>query len=452
MINDILDLSKIEAGKMELQCEEFSIPSALDGILSVVRDMANKKNHSLQTNAPVDLPDIYADPVKFKQIMYNLLSNAIKFTPEGGSITIDGSLEDDTFLISVTDTGIGISSEDQLNLFDEFKQVDSSYSRQHEGTGLGLALTKRLVEMHGGAIRVESELDKGSKFSFTLPARIGHITFFSNEKTSLTLEFTEPLEAKPSEDKPRKTVLVAEDNLLAAQLLAIYLIEAGYSVVVARNGEEAVKKAQEIKPFAITLDVMLPKKDGWQVLQELKNIAETENIPVIIVSIVDEHDIAVSLGAVGYLIKPIDKRQLLHILTELDLPAKENDAPLKVLVIDDRKEDVKLIQSILSDEGLEILPALSGAEGVDKAINEEPDLIILDLIMPDMSGFDVVDRIRGNPEAMDIPIIICSAKDITPEEREMLNGKIQSVVQKGDVAKNQLLTAIKKIEKFQAKS
>ena len=451
MINDILDLSKIEAGKMELQCEEFALLTALDGILSVVRDMANKKKLTVQINAPADLPDIYADPVKFKQIMYNLLSNAIKFTPEGGSITIEASLRDDEFFISVTDTGIGISPEDQLHLFDEFKQIDSSYSRQYEGTGLGLALTKRLVEMHGGEIGMESEPGKGSRFAFSLPARVVPINFFGPENTSLTLEFTEPLEVEPAADKPRKTVLVAEDNLQAAQLLAIFLIEAGYNVVVARNGEEAVKKAREIKPFAITLDVMLPKKDGWQVLQELKSLAETENIPVIIISIADECDIGVSLGAVGYLIKPVDKRQLLHILTELDLPAKENGVPRRILVIDDQEADVKLIQTVLADEGFEVLLALNGAEGVDKAISEKPDLIILDLIMQDMSGFDVVDRIRNNPEAMAIPIIICSAKDITSEEREMLNGKIQSVVQKGAGAKNELLTAINKIEKFQAK-
>jgi signal transduction histidine kinase/DNA-binding response OmpR family regulator len=445
MINDVLDLSKIEAGKMELHCEEFSITTVLDGTLSVVRDMATKKNLSLQINAPDNLPDIYADPVKFKQIMYNLLSNAIKFTPEDGSITIDVSLENDKFLISVTDTGIGISPEDQLYLFDQFKQVDSSYARQYEGTGLGLALTKRLVSMHGGDIQVESEPGKGSKFAFNLPARSSRL--FSQGKPSVTLEFTEQMKTEPSEQESRKTVLIAEDNLQAAQLLAIYLIEAGYNVAVARDGEEAVKKAREAKPFAITLDVMLPTKDGWQVLQELKNFSETKNIPVIIVSIVDEYDIGFSLGAVGYLVKPVDRKQLLQTLAELDL----HGAPLKILVIDDQLEDVKLIETILSGEGFEVLEALSGAEGVDKAIKEKPDLIILDLIMPGMSGFDVVDRIRESAEAMEIPIIICSSKDISSEEREMLNGKIQSVVRKGDVAKSELLATIRRIEKIQTK-
>ena len=450
MINDVLDLSKIEAGKMELYCEEFSIPAALDGILSIVRDMANKKKLALQINTPDDLPDIYADPVKFKQIMYNLLSNAIKFTPDDGTVIIDTALEKDKFLVSVTDTGIGISPEDQLHLFDQFKQVDSSYARQYEGTGLGLALTKRLVEMHGGEIWVESELGKGSKFSFTLPARTP-ITFFSQENPLVNLEFTEPPEIESAEDKSRKTVLIAEDNLQAAQLLTIYLIEAGYNVVVARDGESAIKKAREVKPFAITLDVMLPKKDGWQVLQELKNFAETKNIPVIIVSIVDESDIGFSLGAVGYLVKPVDKNQLLQTLTKLDLPAKANGVPLRILVVDDQPEDVRLIRTILSNEGFEVLESLSGSEGIDKAISEKPDLIILDLLMPDVSGFDVVEQIRQSTEAREIPIIICSAKDISSEEREILRGKIQSVVQKGDIAKSELLAAIKRIEELHTK-
>jgi len=450
MINDVLDLSKIEAGKMELHCEEFSLSNTLDDILSVVRDMANRKNLTLRINTSDDLPDIYADLVKFKQIMYNLLSNAIKFTPADGSITIDASLENDEFLISVTDTGIGISPEDQLHLFDEFKQVDSSYSRQYEGTGLGLALTKRLVTMHGGDIGVKSELGKGSQFYFTLPACPSR--FFNHEQSSVTLEFAEPPETELSEHKPRKTVLVAEDNLQAAQLLTIHLMDAGYNVVVARDGEETVKKVREVKPFAITLDVMLPKKDGWQVLQELKNFPETEKIPVIIVSIVDEYDIGFSLGAVGYLVKPIDKKQLLNTLAELDLPTKEDDAPRRILVIDDQPEDIKLIKTVLSGEGFEVLEALSGAEGIDKVFHEKPELIILDLIMPDMSGFDVVDRIRESKEAMEIPIIICSAKDISAEEREMLNGKIQSVVRKGDVARSELLTAIRRIEELRLSS
>jgi signal transduction histidine kinase/CheY-like chemotaxis protein len=450
MINDVLDLSKIEAGKMDLFCEEFSLSAAFDGILSIVRDMANKKHLSLQINVPDDLPDIYADPVKFKQIMYNLLSNAIKFTPNDGKITIDASLEEDKFLISITDTGIGIRQEDQAYLFNEFKQLDSSYARQYEGTGLGLALTKRLVEMHGGEIWVESEVGKGSKFSFALPARTP-AAFFSQENPLVTLEFTASPETESPEAEPRKTVLVAEDNLQAAQLLTIYLIEAGYNVTVAHDGEEAVKKAREVKPFAITLDVMLPKKDGWQVLQELKNFTETKDIPVIIISIVDEFDIGFTLGAIGYLVKPIDKKQLLRTLTKLDLPAKKNDTPLRILVIDDQPEDVKLIGTVLSNEGFEVLESLSGAEGIDKAVSEKPDLIILDLLMPDITGFDVVERIRKSLEARDIPIIICSAKDISAEEREILSGKIQSVVRKGDVAKSELLTAIRRIEEFHAK-
>jgi len=253
MINDILDLSKVEAGKVELQLEEFSVASAMDAVQSIIRDMANKKRLDLQIAVPESLPNTYADPVKLKQIMYNLLSNAVKFTPERGSIAVNAEFRGDEFLISVTDTGIGIAPEDYESIFDEFKQLDSSRSRQYEGTGLGLALTKKLVELHGGRIWLESEgPGLGSRFSFTLPAKKPETEIPQNMQDRL------PSTVQVSDDPEGKTILVVEDTVQAAQLLCIYLTEAGYNTVVAPDGDTAVKMAREVKPFAITLDVMLP--------------------------------------------------------------------------------------------------------------------------------------------------------------------------------------------------
>jgi len=446
MINDILDLSKVEAGKMELQPEEFSVAQAFDDIQSIVRDMANKKKLSLQTIVPEDLPDIYADQVKFKQIMYNLLSNAVKFTLEGGDITVEASFNDDKFLISVADTGIGVRPEDHETIFDEFKQLDSSRSRQYEGTGLGLALTKRLVELHGGEIWVESEgLGMGSKFSFTLPAIKPDVEATHRVAPTKILERSLPqTSGRPLE----KTILVVEDNTQAAQLLCIYLTEAGYNTVVATDGDKAVKMAREVKPFAITLDIMLPKKDGWQVMQELKSFENTYSIPVIIISVVDDQSFGFSMGAVGYLVKPIDKDQLLHTLEKIELAAKVEDTAPRILIIDDRPEDLKLMKAILRGEGYSILEASDGAEGVAKAIEERPDLLILDLLMPGMSGFDVIKSLQEHAEARDIPIIICTVKELTAEDREMLNSKVKSIVQKGEDAKAHLLEAVRKIERF----
>jgi len=440
MINDILDLSKVEAGKMELQPEDFSLAQAMDDVQSIVRDIVNRKHLDLQTVVSEDLPNVHADQVKFKQIMYNLLSNAVKFTPDRGAVTIDVSLDNDEFLISVTDTGIGIEQEDQETIFDEFKQVDSSRTRLYEGTGLGLALTKRLVELHGGRIWVESEgTGMGSKFSFTLPAERPGIEAQYERLEKLAIQSKHPLE---------KTILVVEDNPQAAQLLCIYLTEAGYSAVVATDGNEAVKMAREVEPFAITLDIMLPEKDGWQVMQELKSFRDTRNIPIVIISVVDNQSFGFSMGAVGYLVKPIDKDQLIQTLSKLELAIKTKESAPRILVVDDRMEDIKLMEAILSSEGFDVLKASSGTEGIAKTIQEHPDLIILDLLMPDVSGFDVVKSLQEYPETKDIPIIICSVAELTAEDKEILNSKVMSFIKKGEDAKTQLLEAVRRIERF----
>ncbi|MBC8230663.1 response regulator, partial [bacterium] len=358
--------------------------------------------------------------------------------------TINANFNGDEFLVSVTDTGIGIEPKEQEAIFDEFKQLDSSRSRQFEGTGLGLALTKRLVELHGGRIWVESEgLNKGSKFSFTLPVRMPDVEVPQNILDKL------PLTILPSDDSTGKTILVVEDNVQAAQLLCINLTEAGYNTVVATDGIQAVKMAREVKPFAITLDIMLPKKDGWEVMQELKSFQDTRDIPVIIISIIDNQSIGFSMGAVGYLVKPVSKSQLRCTLNKLEFAEKAEDAMRRILIIDDNPEDLKLMETILHGEGFDVLKALDGVEGIAKAIEEHPDLIVLDLLMPDVSGFDVVESLRKHSETRNIPIIICTVKELTAEDREMLNNKVKSIVLKGENAKTRLLESVRKIEQFQ---
>ncbi len=440
MINDILDLSKVEAGKMELQLEEFSLKEAIDEIQSIIRDMANKKGLGLQVFISDKVSNIYADQVKFKQIMYNLLSNAIKFTING-SITISADCDDENYIISVQDTGIGIEPKNFEVIFDEFKQLDSSRSRQYEGTGLGLALTKRLVELHGGKIWVESEgLGHGSKFSFTIPK------IKQEQKSLAETHIHEPIQIPSLKPHKGKKILIVEDNEHAAQLLRIYLTEVGYETEVAVDGEEAIKKAKQILPFAITLDIMLPKKDGWQVMQELKDFPDTSNIPIIITSIIDDEGLGFSLGAVGYLVKPLDKDQLIGILDKIELTSEQQNP--KVLIIDDNEDDVRLMESILTNEKFSVLKAYNGDDGIDLIFREKPDLIILDLMMPRKNGFDVVKTVWENPEIRDIPIIISTMKEITQEDRDRLNSKVMSIIQKGIDAKEHILQAIRHIEKF----
>jgi signal transduction histidine kinase/CheY-like chemotaxis protein len=353
LINDILDISKVEAGKVELKYEEFSLLDLLSESQTLVNTMASKKNISLESKVEEGITRITADLTRLKQIMYNLLSNAIKFTPDGGRVSVDAKSSDDMAQISVEDTGIGIRKEEQEKVFEEFYQIDGSYARQYQGTGLGLALTKRLVELHGGKIWVESEVDKGSKFTFTIPLRL--------KESPKVIEEEAPTEGKP-------LILVVEDEKQASELLTLYLEGGGYQVAYAFDGVGAIEKAKKLKPFAITLDIILPKKDGLDVLQELKSFPETKDIPVIIISIIENKELGLSLGAADYLVKPIDKAELLHKLQSYGFTAKPGKNP-DILVVDDNPQDVELLTTILEPEGFKVIKAY-GAERGYRECNE----------------------------------------------------------------------------------
>ncbi|MCF6157682.1 MAG: response regulator [wastewater metagenome] len=444
MINDILDLSKIEAGKMELQYEIFPVPEAIQEVYTILKGLANKKEQRLTITIQPDVNTIEADRVKFKQILYNLLSNAIKFTPQNGSITLEAQVKDDRLQVSVADTGIGMKPEEQEKVFKEFWQADSSFARRYEGTGLGLALSKKIIEMHGGKIWFESEYGKGSTFYFSLPLHVRYQAAQARESETKTHH------PETIPDKGANTILVVEDDHTAAHLLTVYLTSAGYNVIVAADGEDAIKKAKASHPFLITLDIMIPKIDGWDVLSELKNYPETADIPVIIVSIVDNQELGYSLGASEYLIKPIGRERLIAAVNTCISPKKKKDKSLRILVVDDDVKAVKYMSTILENEGFEVFKAYNGSAGINLAIQSEPDLMILDLMMPEVSGFDVVEKLRVHPTAKEIPIIICTAKDVTPREKDELNGNILTIVQKGSHTKEDLLSAVKKIEQQRA--
>ena len=438
MINDILDLSKIEAGRMELQYEIFPVHDAIEDVYTILKGLASKKHLELKSTILPDVKNIEADRVKFKQILYNLLSNAIKFTPENGHINVETGIMDDMLQVSVSDTGIGMKPDDREKVFKEFWQADSSFARKYEGTGLGLALTKRIVEMHGGNIWFESDYEKGSIFYFALPL-----------KAQLRKAKLKEIEVKQRQilttgEKEAKMIMVVEDDRMAADLITLYLTNAGYNVIVAVDGEEAIKKAKEFHPFLITLDIMLPKKDGWDVLSELKNSQDTADIPVIIVSIVDNKDLGFSLGAAEYLIKPIDRIKLINTVNACIPAEKDKGKLMKILVVDDDEKAVKYMSAILENAGFDVIKAYSGKAGINLAMNSNPDLLILDLMMPEISGFDVIEKLRTHPTAKSIPIIICSAKEITPADKKVLNGNILAIVQKGTHTKEDLLAAIKK--------
>ncbi|MFN3532709.1 MAG: response regulator [Candidatus Brocadia sp.] len=380
-----------------------------------------------------------ADLIKFKQMLYNLLSNAIKFTPENGKITIrTKSFKNgrDFIEVRVTDTGIGIAPEDYSKIFEEFKQVDSSYSRKYEGTGLGLALTKKLVELHGGKIGFESKVGAGSTFYFTLP-----------KKQSIRLEKRKEESLVPGKPLGHETVLVVEDDPKTNELLCIFLNKSGYNTIPAFDGEEALQKARAFKPFAITLDVMLPKKDGWEVLKELKEDKDVKDIPVLVVSIIDNKDIGFGLGATDYLCKPVNRSELLSKLASYKLPPIVNNAHTRILIIDDEPNSVELLSTLLVSEGYEVLKAYGGKEGIDKAFQYKPDLIFLDLMMPEISGFDVVDKLKTSPETDTIPVIVITAMDLTQADKEKLNHCVSLVMKKGTYSKERFLSDIATLKK-----
>ena len=420
VINDILDLSKVEAGRMELTLAQFEVARALDEVRSLMESLAQRKHHTVEVDVEPGLPSIVADPAKFRQITVNLLSNAIKFTPDGGRIRISARRPpgEPMIEIAVTDTGIGIAPEDTRRIFQEFEQLDSEYVREQQGTGLGLALTKKLVELHGGRIQVESEPAHGSTFRFYLPLRA--------QPNAAAPEPAVPVERGP-------LVLVVEDDPRAGDLLGHFLTEAGYRVAHASTGAQAVALARTLKPDAITLDILLPGEDGMAILGQLKGAPDTRAIPVVVVSITDHRELGLSLGAVEWLVKPVQRRDFVTAVRRSLGPIPVGHTPT-VLVVDDEAPTVELLTETLNRNGLRALSATDGRTGVELALAHRPDVIVLDLVMPGMTGFQVVRQLRDHPAGRNIPILVFTGKELTAEDRARLLDGVQAVVRKDGAA------------------
>jgi len=534
LINDVLDISKIEAGKVELDIKELDLKWLIDSVIPTFEPLIKQKGLTLAVNINKGLPLIYGDEERIKQILINLLSNAVKFTHEGG-ITISARLSErgiepggqPIFVeVCVEDTGIGIKEEDISRIFDKFVQVDLTTIRQYEGTGLGLSITRGLVSLHKGMIWVTTKYGEGSRFCFTLPlkkemlekptepivepriaealaeyfgmpteaflkepeytgkpircweyVRCGqpncpaygskesrcwlilgtHCTGMKiaayPEKVdfckgcevikSLMLESEKeyrPVKAESlrGEEVTKKTVLAIDDNPEAIDILRKYLGE-DYHVVGLLSSEKAVEKAKEIKPLAITLDILMPKKDGWQVLKELKNTPETQDIPVIILSIVEDKKLGFSLGATEYVVKPVEKQVLLRKLKNLEKTRKVK----RVLIVDNEADTVRLIGNVMKEGGYEVTTAYNSEDAIKSIRDFRPDLIVLNLTMPEMRGFDVIEFLKTAEGVRDIPLILLTHKDLSEKEIDDLNGMIQGILNKGVLTKEDLLKEIK---------
>jgi PAS domain S-box-containing protein len=437
LINDILDLSKIEAGKMELHVEEFPVAYFIETIQRVLKSALDEKNLTLVSEVGDDVEQLVVDQTRFRQILVNLVSNAVKFSKQDGKITISVKRVDNEIEIAVRDEGMGIKPEDVGRLFHAFQQA-SNAEKLEEGTGLGLVITKKLVELHGGRIWVDSEWEKGTTFTFRIPMVLpGEVVESADQLVRMVQAQGVPTTA---DEKP--LVLIIEDNRHAIQLLETYLQEAGYRTAVAGNGLEGLEKAKELRPHLITLDIFMPQKDGWQVLQELKRHPICKQIPIIIISISDEKKLAFSMGAVDYFVKPVNKRELLDALSRIPLRRSDEGQHRKVLVIDDDKNALDLIEVILEGEGYDVMKTHDGKDGLALAARENPDLIILDLIMPGLSGFNVAFQLKQQERTRHTPIIILTSMDVDDETRERMQGYISTVMSKSRFTKNDLLREI----------
>ena len=440
IINDVLDLSKIEAGKMGVYPERLSVRQIVDSVRHIMKSQAVKQGVEFRVEIPDDLPEIETDLAKLKQVFYNLLSNAVKFSPRHSVVTIsakhqpgDGS---GSVTISIRDQGEGISVEEQSLVFEEFQQTSSGLKHGSGGTGLGLALVKRFIELQHGHISLESEPKVGTTFHITFPVDFQGSVEAPEEKVDL-------------DSRPGERVLVVEDDDDAYLALSRDLEAAAYIPVRARHGDEAIRMANLANPVAITLDLVIPGTDGWEVLKILKANEQTRDIPVVIISLLDNRDLGMALGADDYFLKPFDRHRFIDRLRQLTGLADDSSKP-RLLLIDDDKSLRELLNRELGDRGYEVDLAVDGPSGIRMAAERLPDVIILDLVMPGLNGFEVIEILRSRKETAHIPVVVFTAKDLSQDDRDLLKANMAAVVQKEVGGRSRLVTMIRNLETRQA--
>jgi CheY-like chemotaxis protein/anti-sigma regulatory factor (Ser/Thr protein kinase) len=431
LINAVLDLSKIEAGKMELYLESFDVAGLVQDIAAVIQPLAARNANRLDVTCPDAIGSMRADLTKVRQALFNLLSNACKFT-ERGTVSLAVAREalddQDWMVFRVTDTGIGMGPEQIAKLFEAFSQADAATTRRFGGTGLGLALSRRLCRMMGGDVTVESEAGRGSTFTIRLPVQVAE-----------PAEEVVALAAPPEHIRTGVgTVLVIDDETAVRDLMQRFLTREGFRVVTAPGGEEGLRRARELRPDAITLDVMMPGMDGWAVLSALKADPEVAEIPVIMLTIVDDRNLGYALGAADYLTKPIDRERLVTVL-------KKYRRDLPVLVVDDDAVLRQLLRRMLEPEGYTVVEAENGRVALERLREISPSVVLLDLMMPEMDGFEFAAEFRRHETWRTIPIVVITARDLSREDHERLNGYVQKILQKGANGREQLLAEVREL-------
>jgi len=420
LINDILDLSKIEAGKMDIHLESFAIAPLISDVVQTIGTMTAKNGNKVVVNCAADIGTMRADQTRIRQALLNLASNANKFT-ERGTVTIDARRVSqdgrEWVTLAVTDTGIGLTQEQMGKLFQDFVQADATTTRKYGGTGLGLAISRRFCQMMGGDVTVTSAPGRGSTFTIRMPADVGVA-----QPAAAVRDAARP-GARPSAGS---TILVVDDDQSVRDLTERFLTREGFSVVKAAGGHEGLRLARELHPAAITLDVMMPDLDGWTVLAAIKGDPELADIPVILMTIVDEKNRGYSLGATDYMVKPIDRERLTAVLRSIC-----GAAGRRVLLVDDDETMRRGVRLALEPDGWQVSEAENGRVALARLAETRPDVIMLDLMMPEMDGFEFLVEMRSRAAWREIPVLVVTAKDLSAEEHSRLNGDVERVLQKG---------------------
>ena len=435
LINDILDLSKIEAGKMDLYLEMIDVSRMIGDVVTTIKPMIEKNGNTLRLDCPQGSGSINGDLTKLRQIMFNLLSNASKFTKDG-EIRLECERlvrpDGDWITFRVIDSGIGMSEEQLSRLFQDFTQADSSTTRKYGGTGLGLAISKRFCQMMGGDITVTSEFDQGSTFTVMLPANL------PQPETEVHI----PSLAKLANVSASATlVLVIDDDAVVREVVSRFLNKEGFRVETATSSDLGLQLARSLQPDIITLDVMMPGMDGWAVLSALKADPALSGIPVIMMSIVSDKNMGFALGASDYLTKPIDRERLVGVLRKFECEA----AGCKVLVVEDDPAAREVLARAVQREGWQVTEAENGRVALERLAADIPNVILLDLMMPEMDGFEFLTEMRKTPAWSEIPVVVITAMTLSKDERDKLNQQVQRILQKGAYTHEELLTEVQKL-------
>jgi signal transduction histidine kinase/CheY-like chemotaxis protein len=445
LINDILDLSKIEAGKMELFLETFEVRALVDEVRATIHPLIEKNGNVLEVDCPEGVDGMHADVTRVRQVLFNLLSNASKFT-EGGAIRLEVRREEEPdgawLVFRVIDTGIGMTPEQLGKLFQAFTQADASTSRKYGGTGLGLVICRRFAQMMGGDVTVQSTYGIGSTFTVRLPSQVvrpvREATIVPTTAAALGLSLAAAAEASSSAATPNKgTVLVIDDDPSACELMVRSLSKEGYRVLTAGGGVDGLRLAREVRPHVITLDVLMPGMDGWEVLKMLKADPVLSTIPVIMITMADDRSTGYSLGASDYLTKPIDRERLAVSVR------RYRQGGQVVLIVEDDDDTREMMARILVSDGWTVGQAENGRAALERVAETVPDLILLDLMMPEMDGFEFIARLRENKAWRGIPVVVLTAKDMTADDQLRLQGNVRKVFRKASYSREELVEEIR---------